>query len=372
MSTTKYKPVTSSISTRQEKVLFTGISGSEIVYTLCDRTQSTKKEANYFSSFNLPYEQNALSSGSTQSRNYPEIYQLNRDKIVIAPIPKQNYNEIIDGRSITISVPQYSGTTSISAKTVYSSTYNVLEKTDENTILGKNIAFLFCDDINKPYTGTTYGGTKDNKNNTTWGNSLTYTERPAAVSYQDLKPIDINTDKRLVSTVNFSNTVPEGYPQAGGNENTYLGYNYDIPVGFVSLDKGFIIFTHPSIVNNMPWSLGQEQYTNNSNPSSGTTNIYFSSTTTSNLSYIDISIEYKTTVVCLALPQEFYFSTNPSWDFNYNFNELKNKTNGYQSVYVTEIGLYNSKYELIAVAKLSEPLEKTYTNILNFTLNLDV
>lgn len=362
-----FKPVTSTISSRQEKIVFTGMNGSEIVYTLCDRTQTTSKEANYFSSFNLPYEYDALSSGSTLAQQHPEIYQINRDKIAIVPIPKQNYSELIDGRSITIDVPQYSGGASISAKTIYSSTYTTLTKTDNNAILGNNIAFLFSDEINKPYTGKTNNGQFSNSGHTTWGAGLNYTERPAAVSYADLGVLDVNTDTRSWSSVNLANSVPQSYPT-----NTNQGYNYDIPVGFVALDKGFIVFTHPAIVDNIPWSLGQEQYTNSPNPSSGTTNIYFSATPTSNLTYIDISINYKTTVVCLALPQEFYFSNNPSWDFVYNYNELLNQTNGFQSVFVTEVGMYNRLNELVAVAKLSEPLEKTYTNIINFTLNIDI
>jgi hypothetical protein len=362
-----FKPVTSTISSRQEKIVFTGMNGSEIVYTLCDRTDTNSKEGNYFSSFNLPYQYSALPSGSTLAQQYPEIYQINRDKIVIAPIPKQNYSEIIDGRSITINVPQYSGSTAISAKTIYSSTYTTLSKTDSNPILGNNIAFLFSDEINKPYTGRTNNGQFSKSGNTTWGNNLNYTNRPAAVSYADLGPLDINTDARPWLGVNLANSVPESYPT-----NTNQGYNYDIPVGFVALDKGFVVFTHPEIVENMPWGLGQEQYTDAQNSSSGTTDIYFSATSTSNLSYVDISINYKTTVVCLALPQEFYFSNNPSWDFLYNYNELLNQTNGFESVYVTEVGMYNVLNELVAVAKLSEPLEKTYTNIINFTLNIDV
>jgi hypothetical protein len=265
-------------------------------------------------------------------------------------------------------VPQLSGTTGISAKTIYSSTYTTLTKTDNNPVLGGNIAFLFSDEIKKPYTGETNNGQFSNAGNTTWGVGLNYTNRPAAVSYSDLANNDINTDSRPWSAVSLSNNVPEEYPT-----NTNQGYNYDIPLGFVALDKGFIIFTHPSIVDNIPWSLGQKEYTNelNTGTTSGTTNIYFPASA-STVSYVDISINYKTTVVCLALPQEFYFSNNPSWDFLYNYNELLNQTNGFESVFVTEVGLYNRINELVAVAKISEPLEKTYTNIINFTLNIDV
>lgn len=361
-----YKPVTSTISTRQEKTTFTTLNGSDLTYTLCDRNDGTAKETNYFVSFNLPFEYNALASGSTLALSHPELFQLNVDKIVIAPIPKTYYNEIIDGRSLTIKVPQFSGGTDMSAKTIVSSTYSSLAKLENNVLLGGNVAFLFCDEINRPYTGLTDGGAQSSSSVTTW-NATSYLDRPAAVPYTDLQSIDINTDKRPWSAVNLAVSVTEAFPT-----NTNQGYNYDIPVGFVALDKGFIVYTHPQIVNNMPWSLGQEQYTNAVNVSSGTTDIYFSSSTVSNVDFIDININFKTTVVCLALPQEFYFTNNPSWDLEYNLTELTNETNGFQSVYVTEIGLYNRLNELVAVAKLSEPLEKTYTNIINFTLDIDV
>ena len=359
-----FKPVTSTISTRQEKSTFKTLDGSDLVYTFCDRTDGTSKESNYFVSFNLPFEYNSLKSGSTLSLSHPELFQLNVDRIVIAPIPKSYYSELVDGRSLTLSVPQYSGTTSMSAKTIVSSTYSTLSKTENSVLLGNNISFLFSDEINLPYTGKTGGGANSSSAHSTW-NPTTYTDRPAATSYTDLQSIDINTDKR--PSANFAVPVSSSYPT-----NTNQGYNYDIPLGFVCLDRGFIVYTHPKIVNNFPWALGQEQYTNSINTSSGQTNIYFSSSTVSSAEFLDISINFKTTVVCLALPQEFYFTNNPSWNLAYNLAELSNQTYGYQSVYVTEIGLYNTKSELVAVAKLSEPLEKTYTNIINFTLDIDV
>jgi len=44
----------------------------------------------------------------------------------------------------------------------------------------------------------------------------------------------------------------------------------------------------------------------------------------------------------------------------------------FDSVWISEIGLYNALSELVAVAKLSEPYEKTYTNLFNFVLNIDM
>jgi hypothetical protein len=365
MASSFFKPVTSTISTRQEGSTFIDLNGSGLTYSLCDRTIGTDKNTNYFMSFNLPVTYSALSSGSTLALSSPEILQINVDKIVVVPIPREYYSEFIDGRSITFTVPQVSGGTAMSAKTIVSSTYSVLQKKDNDIFLGNNIAFLFCDEINLPYTGRT-GGAISNSANSTW-NTTVYTDRPAAVPYSDLATNDIYTDKRPNNSIKYATPVTSTYPT-----NTNQGYNYDIPVGFVCLDKGYMILTHPGIVDNMPWSQGYEQYTNAANTLSGTSNIYFADTTKSDVTFLDMNVNYKTSVICIGLPGEFYFTSNPSWDLNKNAQEFNNGTNNFDSLYLTEIGLYNRNGELVAVAKLSEPVEKTYTNLLTFNMDIDV
>ena len=101
-------------------------------------------------------------------------------------------------------------------------------------------------------------------------------------------------------------------------------------------------------------------------------NIYFSATSVAQVTFTDISINFKTSVICLALPSEFAFSTNPSWNLTYNLQELNAGTNGFDAIQVSEIGLYNKNDELIAIAKLDRPTEKTYTNLITFNLDIDV
>jgi len=379
-----YKTVESTISAKQETSTFKNVSGMNVPFIKCDRTDLSSKETNYFSSFNLPYEYDSLSSGSTIATTNPELYQLNVDEIVIIPINNSLYNEIIDGRSITLTVPQNDAVAGMSAKTVVSSTYSVLKKKQNNVLLGNNVAFLFSDDINKPYTGTTQGQTISHADNTTW-NTTSYLQRPAAVSYEDLNTInlsfitvvngDLNSDQREWTEVKLAVTVSESYPTTFGE-----GYNYDIPVGFVALDKGYIILTHPDIVDNIPWSGGSVMHYDGDNtavddgPNSSnlTTNIYFTSSTVSNLSFYDLNTEFKTAVVCLAMPGEFFMSTNPTWDLEKNLEEYKAGSNNIDSIYPTEIGLYNTNNELIAIAKTDRPIEKKITNIITFNLEIDV
>jgi hypothetical protein len=363
-----FKAIEKPVSTRQEIRSSSILNGSGLTYTLCDRTVTTSYEANFFSSFNLPYSYAAFPSGSTLSLVKPELQQLNVNKIVVVPIPREDYNEIIDGRSITFTVPQLSGSTSISAKTVVSSTYTTLDKEEDNELIGSNIAFLFCDEINKPFTGTTNNRSKSHSANTTWNPSTSFVDRPAATSYLDLKTQDINSDTRSFAGVSLAIPVTESYPN-----NTNRGYNYDIPIGFIALDKGWCVFTHPSIVDNIPFIQGfNSSGTPNTGSTSGTTDIYFTSTTTSTLSFEDLNVEYKTTYIALVAPGEFYISTNPSWDFAKNFLEQQNETNGFDPVYISEIGLFNIKDEMIAVAKLDQPLEKNYGDLVTFTLDINI
>ena len=372
MANNPYKPVTSIISTKQESSTVTSVPGnlspefSALTYTLCDRTEQSK-EANYFISFRLPHTQSKLTTGSTLSLQNPELQQLNVDKMIISSIPRESYNEMIDGRSIKFTVPQTSGS-GVSGMTVVSSTYSQLKKFQNSTLLGNNIAFLFADEINLPRLGTTGGGNTSVLPRTTW-DVTPFVNKPVAHAYSDLQSSDINSDTRAWSGVNLAVTgVTEVYPT-----NTNQGYNYDIPVGFVSLDKGFVVLTHPDIVDNIPWGEGNEATTGAANTSSGTTDIYFTGgSSVSELTFSDIDINFRTSVVCLALPGEFTFSTNPSWNLAFNLQELNNGTNGFDSVQVTEIGLYNKNSELIAIAKMDRPIEKTYTNLITFNLDIDV
>lgn len=354
-----------------------GTVTKSLVFTLCNRTDSTDKKGNYFSSFNLPYEEDQLPTGSTLSLSFPELQQLNVDKIVTSPIPAENYSEFIDGRSLTFKVPQNGGAsqTSMSSITLYSSTYTSEKnlKSESNPLLGDNVVFLFSDDINIPYTGFTVGDNGniiDHSSNTTWEPDLIdFTQRPAAVSYSEIDS-QYNTDKR--TNAFFAKSVPSNYPD---NRD---GYNYDIPVGFAVLDKGFVVLTHTGITENIPWTSGftaSDDLAYTGTTDDDKTNIYFtgtsSSVVSSSLSFENIDTSFKTSVVCIAMPQEFFISNNSTWDSS----KVTDQTSGfidYDPVQVTEVGLYNDLGELIAVAKFSEPIEKIFSNVLTFNLDIEI
>ena len=386
------KAVNNSIVVQAEENTSKTLYDSDVVYTLCDRTSTTDKKGHYFMSFNLPTTSSELGTGSTLSLAYPELQQLNVDQIIITPIPSAKYSEFIDGRSITFKVPQLGGSsqTALSSITLYSSTYssNKPLKGESNPLLGDNIVFLFSDSINTPYTGYTtdeIGVRTSHSSNTSWEpDSTNFLRRPSAISYKDVEGNDYrfstlttasyNTDTR--TGTKYAVTIPSNYP------DNRAGYNYDIPVGFAVLDKGFCVITHTGITQNFPWASG---FTYGSNTAltgspalSAKTNVYFTGTTSGNkssyLSYYDINTSFKATAVCLALPREFYISNNATWNREKALTDLNSQTGivSLDPVYVTEIGLFNALGELVSIAKLSEPVEKNYINVLTFNVDIEI
>ena len=84
------------------------------------------------------------------------------------------------------------------------------------------------------------------------------------------------------------------------------------------------------------------------------------------------STEINSTVYfCRAPHNKFNYSSNPTY-LSGGAVRVKNSTRENPPIaYITTIGLYNSANELLAVAKLSEPLRKDPTNELTLRVRLD-
>lgn len=139
----------------------------------------------------------------------------------------------------------------------------------------------------------------------------------------------------------------------------------DRPIGILYLDKGFAVFTDRNIVDNFYYSGATSGVTTNSDPNF--TQIYFDSTLAS-ATFNSIYTEYVQSVMCMAMPNEFYTSNNPTFTEVYGSNGVNNTGN--DPVYITEIGLYNQFGELIAIAKTSEPIAKNKANMVAFNIDL--
>jgi len=73
---------------------------------------------------------------------------------------------------------------------------------------------------------------------------------------------------------------------------------------------------------------------------------------------------------CRAGSNEFNYSSNPTYLSGSKI-RVKNESTDAPSSYITTIGLYSEDNELLAVAKVSEPLKKDPTNELTLRVRLD-
>lgn len=81
---------------------------------------------------------------------------------------------------------------------------------------------------------------------------------------------------------------------------------------------------------------------------------------------------YETQYKCTIRPDEFNFSLNPSLISGSTDGTLYSFVTGsYFSPYITTVGLYNERQELLAVAKLAQPLPTSRTTDTTIIINLD-
>jgi hypothetical protein len=83
------------------------------------------------------------------------------------------------------------------------------------------------------------------------------------------------------------------------------------------------------------------------------------------------TVELNSTVYfCRASHNEFNYSANPTY-LSESQIRVKNSTTDNPVSYVTTVGLYSSDNELLAVAKLSEPLKKDPNTEVTLRVRLD-
>ena len=308
---------------------------------------------NMYKTLNLPCTNDEIEEYKYGDLSKTALQFFNQERCLIYEIPKNTYGELIDGKTIKLSIEleggeiidiyssffeneqiSNSGHNFYSDPNLFSENYGSTFK-DYEAIPGQedlitpivsynsNVAYMFSDYVKPP---------RGNSNNT-WSSKGTY----------------FNTEK-----------APSG-KVADKWAAKYNGSDMDTPVGIAYLDKGFIVITHPDIVNNITTDVTVEGI-------EGTeiegTSLYMLSQYYNDNSALDFSsfnTEFIQHAVCPCLFDEFYTTENPTYDENSG-----------RPIAVTEIGLYNSSYELIAIAKPSFPIAKDRYSIINFNINIRV
>jgi hypothetical protein len=340
----KVKSVESMSSSFTKTIIKQGVStltGNTLLFTKVDKTDTLREFANLYATFNLPVTLDQLTSYSGSTYSGTSLSGFSPNPIIVVEIPKNTYGEAIDGKTIHLKFPVTSGGTNVVVD-VYSSFYQYTsiqtsnadtKIIDDNTfsqVFG-NVAYLFCDNIAKPNRTTGLSWSTNGK---------------------------------------FSSLQKE----LGTFEDKITPSNVDNFVGIAYLDKGFLVITNPTLVNGFVYSAatsnGQDGIPSGSTYTGGTnfTQVYFTGATSAVTTFNSIVTEYIQNVYCIALPEEFFTSENPTYAEAYGNTAI---TEG-QPVYVTDLGLYNSDGELIAIAKTSEPLPKTRDGILTFSIQIKV
>lgn len=81
---------------------------------------------------------------------------------------------------------------------------------------------------------------------------------------------------------------------------------------------------------------------------------------------------YEKTIKCTILDREFNYSYNPTLQISGSRGNLTAKaTASYFSPYITMVGLYNEANDLLAVAKLGQPLPMTSETDYNIIVKMD-
>jgi hypothetical protein len=170
-----------------------------------------------------------------------------------------------------------------------------------------------------------------------------------------------------------SNSTPDFIIYDDGEGNILLNSNFYSTSNSLI---GNIIYEHGIIIINQEL-IPQDVYGNNNGYGSSIYGGFFNIM----LNNLDITCSFESTITiyesqykCTIRENEFNFSNNPTLiSGSSNIGELKFfTTSSYFSPYVSTVGLYNNNKELIAVAKLSQPLPISPTTDTNIIINLDL
>lgn len=152
--------------------------------------------------------------------------------------------------------------------------------------------------------------------------------------------------------------------------------------------EGYITFQSSSVTD-LPSSITSSRYVGDINYRHGTVVI----TNEDIVNWLNVSSSYTASWestqpvytfshYCKALSSEFNFTQNPSacqsepvlsGSLSYSGGLPKDNVTGSEfAPYITTVGLYNDAHELVAVAKLGQPIPKSKTNDITFVVKFDI
>ncbi len=317
------------------------VSGDSLTYLQLDKTLTSNQSTNYFKSLLLPINSgdiNLFTGTTSQNLGWSDtpFSGLGETKVLIGVIDNDKYGEIIDGKSIKMTLPIYTGYTTGGAPTGIT-TYDIYSTFPRTTIprttldssyvdesgtpqnlFGKNInvSYLVSDNIQKP----------NNDTSKSW-----------STGYDSFKPFSLNR-KELINVQTVTTT----------------GINADKIAGVVYLDKGIFVITDQTIVENIATDFSGDTDTNIINNSLG---LYYYSASTYNTIVDSVQRNLVQNIVCIAPRGQFYNSQN----------ETKTVSD---DIRISEVGITDIRGNVLAIGKTDRHIVKKKNDFVIFDVQI--
>lgn len=287
----------------------TTLSGNTIDYQKININSDVTSGANLFRSMYLPITSSEYFTYTGQTNlnggfSDTIFSDMRVDDVLIINISGSTYGELINGRDINVTITTTGGTYNIYSTFQRSSIPNTTQDSSYKEIatkvaqIGPNLVFLFSDEIQQPNNDVTKS----------W-----------ATGYNQIKP--------------FSNKGKEFYNMI---DNASLSLVKDKMIGYVVLDKGFVVITDPTIVSEF-----------DVNTSTVVTN------------FKSVFTEVSQDISCIVNRGEFSTSTNTT----YSDGDL---------IRVSEVGLYDGSNNLVALGKINKQIELGANQFLAIAIKITV
>lgn len=317
------------------------VSGESLTYVSVDKTNTSDENINYFKSLSLPIKRsdiNIFTGTTSQNGGWSDtpFSSLGSKKILMGVIDNSQYGEIIDGKSVKISLPVYTGYTTGGTPTGLT-TYDMYSTFPKTTIPRTeldshyidrssypqslftrriNVAYLVSDELQKP----------NNDSNKSW-----------STGYDSFKPFSLN-GKELINVQTVAAT----------------GINADKIAGVIYLDKGIFAITDETIVDNIATNFSGDTGTDTTNNSLG---LYYYTGDTYNTVVDSIQKDLVQNIVCIAARGEFYNSQNETLTVT-------------DDVRISEIGITDVGGNVLAIGKTDRHIVKKKNDFVIFDVQI--
>lgn len=335
------EPNSSTISTNLFTVGETTVSGTYLTYVSLDKSDTSDKFSNLFKSLSLPIRSvdNNIFTGTTSKNggwSDTPFSGLGVNNVLLGVIDNSKYGELIDGKSIKIQLPVYTGFTTGGTPTGIT-TYEIYSTFPKTTIpkatldnqirdISSYPKALFANDINVSYLVSDSIQKPNNDSSKSW-----------ATGYDSFKPFSLN-GKELLNVQTVADT---------------LIYSDKI-AGVMYLDKGIFAITDEYIVENIAIDFTGDTDTYITNNGLG---LYYYSASTYNTIIDSVQNDLVQNIVCIAARGEFYNSQNPTLTVN-------------DDVRISEIAITDVAGNVLAIGKTDRQIIKKKNDFVVFDVQI--